>query len=94
MLTKSDKKNIQRLMRETVKGLASKKDLNGFATRGDLKGLASKDDMEELKACLKEVRKDTRKIRSDLEMVTGEFDKELVDIKRRIEQLENTPATL
>ena len=91
MLTKSDEKNIQRLMSESVKGLATKGDLKGFITRKNIKGLATKDDIEKLTVDLKEIRKDTRKIRIDLEMVTGEFDKELIEVKKRVDRLETTP---
>jgi hypothetical protein len=90
---KDDLKNFA--IKDDLKNFATKDDLKNFATKDDLKNFATKDDLkpinqkiDKLEFSLKSIKKDTTKIRSDLEMVTGEFDKEQVILKKRVDRIE------
>lgn len=79
MLTRSDKKWLQ-------ENFATKDDLENSATKNDLKPINQK--IDKLASGLESIKKDTTKIRRDLEMVTGEVDKEQVLLKKRVDRVE------
>ena len=76
MLTKDDKNWLK-------KNFSTKDDLKNFATKDDLKN-----GLEPINKSLKSIKNTTTKIRKDLEMVTGEFDRDLINLKKRTEKIE------
>lgn len=75
------------------KAFATKEDLKAFTTKKDLEAFATKEDLDKslapLRKRLKSVEKDIKKIREDINMVIGFFDREYLNLKARVERIEN-----
>lgn len=52
-LTKTDLTQIRKVVKESVRGFATKDDLRNFATKTDLKNFATKDDLKKLEIATK-----------------------------------------
>ena len=56
-----------------------------FATKDDLKTFATKDDLNKK---LKPIEKNIKKIKDDINMVIGFFDREYMSLKARVKRIE------
>jgi len=72
MLTKSDLSEIRIVVKNEVKR---------FTTKDDLKTLATKND-------LKPIKSDIAKIRKDIDAMLSMLDREYVELRKRVERLE------
>jgi len=84
MLTKSDLNQIKGLFKD----VATREDLNNFATKEDLKSLAKQSDLEIIKKDVKTIKSDTVNIRKDMKTVVSFFDREYLELRKRVERLE------
>ncbi len=78
MLTKTDLHKIKQAIKEVA---VTKEEAKSFATKDDLKSFATKDD-------LKPIKQDLAKIRKDMSTITDFFNKEYLDLRNRVERLE------
>jgi hypothetical protein len=77
-------------LKSEFKELATKEDAKGFATKADLKGLLTKEDAKKFstKNDIKVIKQDLTKIRKDIGTIVGFFDREYLDLRKRVERIE------
>lgn len=82
MLTKSDLKSLNQTVRKAIKEEAvTKNEAKSFVRKEDLENFVTKDD-------LKPIKQDLAKIRKDMSTITDFFDKEYLDLRNRVERIE------
>lgn len=72
MLTKTDLKQIDNLISRRLQNTTTKDDLKYLATKQDLKSIKS----------------DIAKIRKDIDVIIALFDREYINLRKRVEKIE------
>jgi flagellar hook-basal body complex protein FliE len=68
-------KNITKVIREEMKGLATKKEMKGLATKKEMKGLATKEEVQGIKGEMKEIKEDMKGLatKEEVQGIKGEM---------------------
>lgn len=82
MLTKQDFSQIKKIVEQSVNSI--KVDVSGL--KKDVSGL--KTDVSGLKKDMTDVKKDITKIRKDIDVIISVFDRDYLDLRRRIDRIE------
>lgn len=83
--TKDDLKREIDPLKNELKSFATKADLKNFATKDDLKSFATKDD---LKIEIDPIKRDLKKIHSDLTTIINSLDREYLTLSARVRRIE------